>query len=254
MKRILRAWLVGGLGLVLAVAASAQVRVLPPQALAPIGVAPLLVGTPAAPAPALAAALSFQAQAVAALPVPAASAFLVERAASAEPAERAAAKIVAANLVSSEKNASVSAVPAAASDAGLLELAASARSDPSLAAWFDESKAAPSLELDELTLKRGTWRREGSKLKRLGQGEFGFVDAHPTMAGAVIKTVAHSPEIQLFMNVSPGQTGNQEEATARAGRGRRGAPSLRPSRSRRLFGQRARAGVRRHAREARRRP
>jgi hypothetical protein len=215
VKRILRAWLIGGLGLALAAAASAQVRVLPAEALAPIGVAPLLVGTPAAPAPALAAALSFQVQAVAALPVPAASAFLVERAASAEPAERAAAKLVAASLVPPVKSAPVAAAPAAASDSGLRELAESARADPSLAAWFDESKAAPSLELDGLTLKRGTWRRGETKLERLGQGEFGFVDVHPTMPGAVIKTVAHSAEIQLFSNESPRDTAAQEEATAR---------------------------------------
>ena len=72
--RILRHSFLGALALALAVAASAQVRVLPVEALAPIGLPPLLIGTPAAPAPLLSSALSFQTQAIAALPLPAASA------------------------------------------------------------------------------------------------------------------------------------------------------------------------------------
>ncbi len=67
--------------------------------------------------------------------------------------------------------------------------------------WFDGAKAARGfLELDGLTLKRGTWRRGEAKLERLGQGEFGFVDVHPTVPGAVIKTVVHSgSEAQLVL-------------------------------------------------------
>jgi hypothetical protein len=216
MRRTFRSGFLGALALALAVAASAQVRFLPVEALAPIGLPPLMIGTPAAPAPVLAAALSFQVQAIAALPVPAASAYLAERAAAAAPAERAAAKILAARLVSPESNAGPSAVTAAASDAGLRELAESARADPSLAAWFEGAKPAPSLELEGLALKRGTWRRGENKLQRLGQGEFGFVDVHPAIPGAVIKTVAYSGSAEMFSDTPPEQTAAQEEDVARA--------------------------------------
>jgi len=93
-------------------------------------------------------------------------------------------------------------------------LAASARRDPALAAWFDGGGAAPSLALDGLTMKRGAWRRDGAKLERLGQGEFGFVDAHPTLPGAIIKTVEHSAAIQMFSNPRPSATASLEMRTA----------------------------------------
>ena len=214
--RILRHSFLGALALALAVAASAQVRVLPVEALAPIGLPPLLIGTPAAPAPLLSSALSFQTQAIAALPLPAASAYLAERAASAAPAERAAAKLVAARLVFPEAAAAARAAPAAAADAGLRELAESARADPSLSAWFDGGAAAPSLGLDGLAYKRGTWRRGEDKLERLGQGEYGFVDVHPAVPGAVIKTVAYSGSVEMFSDAPPEQTAAQEEEISRA--------------------------------------
>lgn len=214
MRRILRVPFLGAL-LAFAAAASAQVRVLPAEALAPIGLPPLLVGTPSAPAPPLASALSLQARAVAALPAPAASAYLAEQAASAAPADRAAAKLVAASLVAAAPVPGVSAVPAAAAEPGLRALAESARSDPSLSAWFDGGAASPSLELDGLTLKGGSWRRAGTKLERLGQGEFGFVDVHPAVPGAVVKTVAHSFSVALMGGEDPLKTAAREEDTAR---------------------------------------
>jgi hypothetical protein len=218
VNRSLRSTFLSALALALAVAASAQVLVLPVEALAPIGLPPLLVGTPAAPGPLLSSALSFQLQAIGALPAPAASAYLAERAASAAPAERAAAKLVAARLVFPEAAAAVPAAPGVRTgtpDAGLRELAESARLDPALAAWFDGGKA-PSLGLDGMKLVRGTWRRDGAKLERLGQGEFGFVDVHPAVAGAIVKTVAHSASIMLLGGDDPMQTALREEATARA--------------------------------------
>jgi hypothetical protein len=206
---MIRVFMAGGLGLALAVVASAQVRVLPPEAAAPIGVPALLMGAPLAPAPALGAALTLQARALATLPAPAAAAYLVRQAASPSPVQRAAAKLTAARLDAAARGG-----PAA--DAGLRELAESARRDPALTAWFDGGAAAPSLEVDGLTLKRGAWRRGEEKLERLGQGEFGFVDVHPTVPGAVIKTVEHSASIQLFSNPDPRKSAELEETTARA--------------------------------------
>jgi hypothetical protein len=213
VRRTLRFLAAGWLGLALAAAAAAQVRVLPPSALAPLGVPALLMGTPAAPPPALAAALSLQTLAIAPLPAPEAAAYLIARAAAAAPAERAAAMILAARLTAPRPASAPARAPAA--DMGLRELAASARTDPALAAWFDGGKTAP-LELDGLELKRGSWRRGAAPLERLGQGEFGFVDVHPTIPGAVVKTVEHSAEIQLFSNASHEDSAVKEEETSRA--------------------------------------
>jgi hypothetical protein len=182
----------------------AQIRVLPPEALAPLAVPALLLGTPAAPAPLLAASLSAQLQAVAALPPTAAAAVLAERAAAPAPAVRAAALLAAARL------------DGPAADGRVRELAAAARRDPALAAWFDGAAGPPSPALEGLEMKRGRWRLAGKPLDRLGQGEFGFVDAHPSLPGVVIKTVEHSASIQLLSSVSPKETAALEEKTARA--------------------------------------
>jgi hypothetical protein len=215
VRRILPVPFLGALLLSFAAAASAQVRVLSVEALAPIDLPPLLVGTPAAPAPLLASALSLQAQAVAALPASAASAYLAQQAASAAPADRAAAKLVAASLAASEAGPGAAVAPAAAAEPGIRELAESARADPSLSAWFDGGAAAPSLELDGLMLKGSSWRFGGKKLERLGQGEFGFVDVHPAIPGTVLKTVAHSFSISLLGGEDPRKTAEREEETAR---------------------------------------
>lgn len=114
--------------LMLASSARTQGEVVDPKALAPIGLPSLLIGSPSAPAPVLSAALSAQSAAIASLPAPAAVSYLAARAASDQPAERAAAKIAAARLAASEKGAS---------DARLRALADSAKADPALAAWFD---------------------------------------------------------------------------------------------------------------------
>jgi hypothetical protein len=213
MKRWLRALRACISLLALAVAASAQIRVLPPAASAPLGVPALLVGTPLAPAPALSEALSLQAVALAPLPAPAAAEYLIRQAASASPVERAAAKLTAARLVVPVQSARAGHNEA---NVGLRELAESAHVDPALSAWFDSGATAPSLELTDLTLKRGGWRRGGEKLERLGQGEFGFVDAHPSLPGAVIKTVEHSASIQMFSNPHPSETAALEQKTATA--------------------------------------
>ena len=192
----------------LASGAAAQVR-LSPAASAPLGVPALLLGGPAAPAPALTAALAAQAQALAALPAPAAADYLAAEAASPAPAVRAAALLNAARL---EPRAEPGVSRESAG--GLSELAAAARKEPALAAWFDGAAAPAGLGLEGLTLKRGSWRAGGEKLERLGQGEFGFVDVHPSIPGAVLKTVAHSESILLMSNPNPSATAAQERKTA----------------------------------------
>jgi hypothetical protein len=51
---------------------------------------------------------------------------------------------------------------------------------------------------------------------RLGQGEFGFVDVHPTIQGAVVKTVAYSGSVEMFSDTPPERTAEQEETISRA--------------------------------------
>jgi hypothetical protein len=189
--------------LLLAAAAAAQVRVLPPSVLMPLGVPALLVGTPGAPAPALSAAFAVQAQALAPLSAPQAVAYLTAAAASPQPAVAAAARLA------------VALAPPVAAAAGLEPVAKAARADPALAAWFDGG-AAPSLGLDGLTATRRGWSQDGAPLDRLGQGDFGFVDAHRAVPGAVVKTVAHSVEVHLMMGPSAADTAAQEQTTARA--------------------------------------
>jgi hypothetical protein len=220
--RIISRRLAGGLSLLaLAAAAAAQTLRLSPAALAPIGLPPLIIGAPSAPAPALASALSAQTQEISRIPLAQAAVYLAERAAADAPAERAAAKILAADLAAALPEPTAAAPTAAAPAAeispaeGLRALARSARADPALSSWFDASAAAPDLGLDGLTFNRGRWRLGERAADRLGQGEFGFVDAHPRLTGAVMKTVSLSAETVLFSNPHPTRVADLEEKTAR---------------------------------------
>lgn len=167
-----------------------------------VGLPPLLLGTPSAPAPLLASTVQSQLSAVASLPPSAAALVLAERA-TAGPVELAAAKIVAARIVARSPSRS---------EEGLEALAESAKADPALAAWFDGS--LPSLGLEGLTYKKGAWRDGGSELHRLGQGEFGFVDAH-RVEGTALKTVSLAANI-FNTTADPRKTAAEEESVARA--------------------------------------
>jgi hypothetical protein len=119
-------------------------------------------------------------------------------------------------------------VMTAASKANILDWMAGQRdAHPEDASWlplianFERALGAKAplavgtgLRLDGLQLKGGTWRLGGIKLERLGQGESGFVDAHPLMPGAVIKTVALSPE-HILADEKAQETADAEEAVAR---------------------------------------
>lgn len=196
--------------LALAFAASAwagTVSAVPQAALAPLALPPLILGGPLAPPAALSSSLRAQTLAVAALPPAAIAPYLVERAAAAPPVERAAAKLLAASIA---RNPAAE----ASSDPDVRALADSAKTDPALAGWFDGTSGAPALELDGLTLKRGTWRRGDAALDRLGRGEFGFVDAHPSIEGAVMKTVEHSAAVLMMSAQRPETTAAGEKETA----------------------------------------
>lgn len=187
--------------LALALAAGAwasPVSVVPEAALARIGVPALILGNPLSAPAALTSALQAQTLAVTALPPALVAPYLIEQAASPALVERAAAKIVAARVEN----------PAPETAA----LAESAKTDPALAGWFDGAK--PGLEVGELALKRGAWRRGEEKLDRLGQGEFGFVDVHPSIDGAVVKTVEHSASILMMSSQRPETTAAMEKESA----------------------------------------
>lgn len=177
------------------------VSVVPEAALARIGVPALILGNPLSAPPALTSALQTQTLAVTALPPAMVAPYLIQQAASSVLVERAAAKIIAGKLENPE-----------ASGPGAAQLAQAAKRDPALAGWFDGAK--PGLELDELALKRGAWRRGEEKLDRLGQGEFGFVDVHPSIDGAVVKTVEHSASILMMSSQSPETTAAGEKESA----------------------------------------
>jgi len=177
------------------------VSVVPTAALARIGVPALILGSPLSPPLALTTALQAQTLAVTALPPAMVAPYLIEKAASPVLLERAAAKIVAATVAADPS-----------SEPAVRELAESAKTDPALAGWFDGAK--PALELDGLTLKRGAWRKEEAKLDRLGQGEFGFVDVHPSIEGAVVKTVEHSASIHMMSSQRPETTAAMEKESA----------------------------------------
>lgn len=177
---------------------AAPVSVVPSAALARLGVPALILGNPLSSPVSLTSALQAQSLAVSALPPAMVAPYLVQQAASPVLVERAAAKIIAARVEN----------PAPETAA----LAESAKADPALAGWFDGAK--PALELDELTLKRGAWRRGEEKLDRLGQGEFGFVDVHPSIEGAVVKTVEHSASIHLMSSQRPETTAALEKESA----------------------------------------
>lgn len=181
-------------------AAAAVLSVIPQAALAPLGVPALILGGPAAmPAP-LSQALQTQTALLAGMPPPLIAPHLISLAASPVPVERAAAKLLAHGLAKEQ--------PA------LAPLAESAEKDPAFSQWFDGAGKAPSFELDGLVYKKGYWRSGEEKLPRLGRGEFGFVDVHPRVEGAVMKTVAHSEQIQMFSTDDPDKTWKNEEETA----------------------------------------
>lgn len=182
---------------------AAPVSVVPEAALARLGLPPMIVGSPLAAPPALSRALEAQSAAVASLPPALVAPYLVERAASAVPVERAAARIIAGSLPD----------PASAGP-GVPELARAAKEDPALEGWFDGSGGRARLELDGLTMKRGAWRRGETRLDRLGQGEFGFVDVHPSIDGAVLKTVEHSAGVLMMSSQRPETTAAGEKASA----------------------------------------
>ncbi len=187
---------------------AAPISMVPEMSLAPIGVPAIILGGPTSLPPPLSAALKAQTLTVASLPPALVAPFLIERAAAATPVERAAAKIIAASLANNPGTS-------AGKDPGVQQLALSAKEDPALAGWFDGGQGGgESLGLDGLTLKRGAWRLGEKTLDRLGQGEFGFVDVHPTIEGAVIKTVEHSAEIHLMSTQSPKTTAAGEKASA----------------------------------------
>lgn len=189
---------------------AAPVSVIPEAALAPLGVPAIILGGPTALPLPLNAALQAQTLSVTSLPPALVAPFLIERAVSPVPVERAAAKLIAASLVKNPE-------APAGTDPSVQELAHSAKTDPAFAGWFDGGAAAAvgrPLELDGLTIRRGVWRRGEDKLERLGQGEFGFVDVHPAIDGAVMKTVQHSAELQMMSNQSPKTTAAGEKTSA----------------------------------------
>ncbi|KAJ8133851.1 hypothetical protein OY671_012935, partial [Metschnikowia pulcherrima] len=47
-----------------------------------------------------------------------------------------------------------------------------------------------------------------------GQGEFGFVDTHPSIDGAVLKTVEHSAGVSMMSTQRPETTASAEKETA----------------------------------------
>ena len=185
---------------------AAVLSVVPEASLAPLGVPSLVLGGPSSMPALLSQTLAAQTTLVGAMPPAMIAPHLVALAASPVTVERAAAKIVAARL-------SAGTGPAAALPE-VQALAKSAKEDPAFSQWFDGGVKTPSLELDGLTMKRGAWKSGGAYLGRLGQGEFGFVDVHPSVDGAVIKTVEHSASVAMF-NFDPiEKTADGEEATA----------------------------------------
>lgn len=203
--------------LCLATAAAAQVRLIAPEALSPIGAPALLLGGPAAPVPALTSALSMQARALSLMTAPQAADYLAAAAASPVPVERAAAKLSIA-AIAEPRGPLAAAVPAAktapaGAAAELAPIVASAKADPALSAWFDGS--TPALGLDALTISRRGWTKGGERIARLGQGDYGFVDAHPDADGVVLKTVAPSDMVDFFGNASHQQIADNEESVSR---------------------------------------
>ena len=77
------------------------------------------------------------------------------------------------------------------------------------------SGRSTELELQGLGYKGSRLYDGGAKAARLGSGEFGIVDEHPRIPGAVIKAVAPSAEIQIFSDFKPERTWLLEEASAR---------------------------------------
>jgi hypothetical protein len=187
-----------------AVGARAGVVAVPDLVVAPVGVHALLVGGPSTMPSFLAQTVTLQTSLVSAMTPSLQAAQLKALSASPVVAERVAARIVALKLQA--KGGETAALPEVEA------LAASAKADPAFSQWFDGAK--PSLELDGLALKRGAWRKDDKPLDRLGQGEYGFVDEHPAVPGAVLKTVEHSGSIALFTFDTPEKSAAGEEASA----------------------------------------
>lgn len=176
------------------------------------------------------AAMDEQAAALRTLPAAQAPAYLAQ-AAQAGPLQALSARALA---VAAVEPAAARALAAAQPDAaraqrlsaaletvagveGFAALAAEGRADPALSRVFDHAAAAPSLELEGIAAKGRSLARGKNKLEFLGQGEFGAVYGHPTIPGAIIKAVAHSFEVQVFMmNKTVTDTANEEEVTSRA--------------------------------------
>lgn len=187
-----------------AVGARAGVVAVPELVVAPVGVHALLVGGPTTMPSFLAETVSRQTTLISAMTPALQSTQLQSLVASPVVAERVAARIVALKLEA--KGGPAASLPE------VKALAESAKTDPAFSQWFDGAK--PSLELDGLTEKRGVWRKDGKPLGRLGQGEYGFVDEHPVVQGAVLKTVEHSGSIALFTMDTPEKSAAGEESSA----------------------------------------
>ncbi|MDP3542282.1 MAG: hypothetical protein Q8T11_07435 [Elusimicrobiota bacterium] len=198
------------LALILALPAGAQMRggkvvPLPPSAgLAPVHQALLSPDAPGGGP--LAGLLAMGASRIAAAvhapaPGPAPAAAVLQAMAQGEPAERAAASVLARALSDTRETAALLMRVPALADSDLPSLAArrtplgeavalaeSARLDPAVSFLFDgraarevETPAGADLEGEDLLWK-------GQRVSSLGRGFFGVVHPHPSVEGAVVKT------------------------------------------------------------------
>lgn len=207
--------------LLLAALASAAVTAVRPATLHP-----LLLGSFGDPRSPVTLQARGHAAALAPLPLSQAGAVLQARALE-SPAAAVAARAVAAAIADPAKAEALkaaapelaAALPAAPQGEPLPDtlsrLAAEAEKDPEVRRLFDSRAAKPGLELEGLSYGRKGLTHEGRGVEHIGRGDFGVVDAHPKMEGAVIKTVAPSAEAMLFSMPDPKAVADKEEATAR---------------------------------------